>query len=314
MKYLNFITEKKYGWLEISWNDNSENLEQCQLISDFYQCLEPVRTGDDYDVELPKYFSCSIKEKFQNVFNNWLKQKINTDIKTNLVKFKNFIFDTEENSLFYLFLSDSKFPDSEIQKCQSNISPPKTAEDKCIESCLGPLLEKYDYILVDGLNKQFLGENSNVCLFCGKKQGETDFTKVAHTISESLGNKNLFTKDECDKCNELFGQTIEKDLSTFLLLWRVFFGIRGKKGIPKMSGHGFELCNNQGKIKIKTQKDSFCRNGDTFQLKLNSTYKYSRYNIYRCLCGSFIEKDPAIRNKGSVDIFSGSFNFQTVNP
>ena len=30
--------------------------------------------------------------------------------------------------------------------------------------------------------------------------------------------------------------------------------------------------------------------------------------------GSFIEKDPAIRNKGSVDIFSGSFNFQTVNP
>ena len=30
--------------------------------------------------------------------------------------------------------------------------------------------------------------------------------------------------------------------------------------------------------------------------------------------GSFIEKDPAICNKGSVDIFLGSFNFQTVNP
>ena len=30
--------------------------------------------------------------------------------------------------------------------------------------------------------------------------------------------------------------------------------------------------------------------------------------------GSYVEKDPAIRNKGSVDIFSGSFNFQTVNP
>ena len=29
--------------------------------------------------------------------------------------------------------------------------------------------------------------------------------------------------------------------------------------------------------------------------------------------GSFIEKDPAICNKGSVDIFLGSFNFQTVN-
>ena len=29
--------------------------------------------------------------------------------------------------------------------------------------------------------------------------------------------------------------------------------------------------------------------------------------------GSFIEKDPAICNKGSVDIFLGSFNFKTVN-
>ena len=37
-------------------------------------------------------------------------------------------------------------------------------------------------------------------------------------------------------------------------------------------------------------------------------------NPHQGINGSFIEKDPAIRNKGSVDIFSGSFNFQTVNP
>ena len=53
---------------------------------------------------------------------------------------------------------------------------------------------------------------------------------------------------------------------------------------------------------------------DALSGEVTATISQCLKDIRDALTGSFIEKDPAIRNKGSVDIFSGSFNFQTVNP
>lgn len=43
------------------------------------------------------------------------------------------------------------------------------------------------------------------CRFCGRTAPDVSFKKVAHAVSELVGNKALYLKSECDACNELFG-------------------------------------------------------------------------------------------------------------
>ncbi|MCD8073421.1 MAG: HNH endonuclease [Alistipes sp.] len=47
------------------------------------------------------------------------------------------------------------------------------------------------------------------CRYCGKSAPETTFLSKAHTVSEALGNKTIYTNDECDKCNATFASTID---------------------------------------------------------------------------------------------------------
>ena len=56
-----------------------------------------------------------------------------------------------------------------------------------------------------------------------------------------------------------------------------------------------------------TSFSEFCDRGKIYVDKTDLVADLAKFD------GSFIEKDPAICNKGSVDIFLGSFNFQTVN-
>lgn len=72
-------------------------------------------------------------------------------------------------------------------------------------------------------------EGEGACRFCklSVKDG-AKFKKVAHTISEALGNKQIITKDECDVCNKHFGDEVEPHLIEYLNLHRVYFRIKGK--------------------------------------------------------------------------------------
>lgn len=81
-------------------------------------------------------------------------------------------------------------------------------------------------------------KSKRICIFCGKKvEDGVTFKKKAHAISESLGNKHLIQNEECDQCNEMFGNTFEEDISNFFLPYRVMYGVTGKKGIPKQKYH-----------------------------------------------------------------------------
>ncbi len=71
-----------------------------------------------------------------------------------------------------------------------------------------------------------------VCRFCGETD-TTLFKKKAHTFPESIGNKWVFSLDECDRCNLLFGD-YEDALATCVRPFLTLGGVRGKKGVPQL--------------------------------------------------------------------------------
>ncbi|WP_417699026.1 hypothetical protein [Pseudoalteromonas lipolytica] len=72
-----------------------------------------------------------------------------------------------------------------------------------------------------------IGERDSLCRFC--KLNNVKFNKKkAHSFPEFLGNKSIFTVNECDECNAKFSK-IEKNLSDFIpptFITR----LKGKKG------------------------------------------------------------------------------------
>lgn len=66
-----------------------------------------------------------------------------------------------------------------------------------------------------------------VCRFCKKNHKETKFTKDAHLIPRSFGNRHYLWDEECDSCNALFNR-FETDFAYFLGMEKIFSDI--KKG------------------------------------------------------------------------------------
>lgn len=87
--------------------------------------------------------------------------------------------------------------------------------------------------------KVLLGDKqNNTCRFCEKSRPEVTFSKGAHAIPESLGNKSLESTYECDACNEIFGSGIENDLGNWSKPLRTMLRIRGKRGVPTLKKGG----------------------------------------------------------------------------
>lgn len=89
-----------------------------------------------------------------------------------------------------------------------------------------------EIVLIDK-HRQYIGDlKSPACRYCKKEKPLTSFKKKAHTFPEFIGNKHLFSNDECDRCNELFGSTFENDFAAYLGPHRTLLKIKGKRGIP----------------------------------------------------------------------------------
>jgi len=174
------------------------------------------------------------------------------------------------------------------------------------DSFFANLLDKYDVKVFDtSYKKHFIGESNRknrICRFCkmGEKDGKT-FKKKAHAFSEALGNKTIVLNEECDDCNEKFGSNIENDFIQYLDIYRVFFKVKGKKGIPKLK-------YNNGAVVTSIEKKDIPKNdltilNDTENLMviisqniehnketgeltvlLESNNKLKEVNIYKTLC------------------------------
>ena len=127
----------------------------------------------------------------------------------------------------------------------------------------GRLLEKYD-LCMPRTDKHFNIGNAKkadrTCRFCGnsRKTG-AQFNKEAHAIPAALGNKYLKLADECDDCNQYFGDKIEPTLVELLNIQRVFLGIEARGSLPTVKfpgGRLFRDGNNDKMMVVVSEKIS----------------------------------------------------------
>src|SRR5262245_17552901 len=67
------------------------------------------------------------------------------------------------------------------------------------------------------------------CRFCRRDSTQTRFKNDAHAVSNLLGNKSLFSLNECNDCNTSLGQKYEDQLGKWSNLARALAQVPGKK-------------------------------------------------------------------------------------
>ena len=88
------------------------------------------------------------------------------------------------------------------------------------------LFKNIDEQTVKEVHNMNIPKAQRKCIFCGKDTAK--FTKVAHAISETVGNKSLISCFECDVCNENFGKMFEDDLGKYMLPYKILTQTFGK--------------------------------------------------------------------------------------
>ena len=193
---------------------------------------------------------------------------------------------------------------------------------KSEKELFGNLLDNYDISVFDTSIKKNIGESDRkkrVCRFCGKntKDGVT-FRLKAHSISEALGNKLLVLNEECDDCNANFGSGIETDFIQYLDIYRVFFKVKGKKGIPtiKYKEGGLiksvskedipksDLIHTDNLMVVVSRNIEFNEETGSLKVLLESQQKLKEVNIYKTLCKyvlSTINKEELPFLKKTID-------------
>ena len=136
-----------------------------------------------------------------------------------------------------------------------------------------------------------------VCRFCRRSISDgISFNHISHAISESLGNKHIFTLEECDECNQKFSN-LEQHITNFLGVMLYTYGIEGKKSRKNPSGlrkletpeYGFAEEGGVKTIHIKKKQsqkiyDDLVNSGTiSFQAPLKFD-KFVPLNVYKSFC------------------------------
>jgi len=149
------------------------------------------------------------------------------------------------------------------------------------------LIAKYDFTSprTDRKNVIGAGAQPRVCRFCHRASHETTFKKVAHVIPTALGNDHLKSAEECDDCNEYYGQHTEPSLIAMLDLQRVFLGTQGRggnNGRPKLVFGRDSISHDGAKVVIKAH-DVAKGDEDTFEVTLGRGARQIPVAAYRAL-------------------------------
>ncbi len=138
-----------------------------------------------------------------------------------------------------------------------------------------------------------------VCRYCGET-GRNFFKKDnSHTFPECTGNKWLYSKDECTKCNQHFS-IYENELGNHGHIMRTFLGLKTKKGAPtkykseafkiqrKESGFEMDLFSGGGKTIDPEKHGSLIFNIDFVKKEEKATIKIPQikfipFYLFKCL-------------------------------
>lgn len=131
-------------------------------------------------------------------------------------------------------------------------------------------------------NSTIIEPSEKICRFCGKKEPEVTFNKIAHAIPEMLGNKQYISLSECDTCNKKFSK-YEDNLEGYLSISRSLMGLDGKQGIPNFDGSGIKIRHDNGNTIVSASDKNFNVNNKNGTIILSENAKYIPFSVYRIL-------------------------------
>lgn len=152
-----------------------------------------------------------------------------------LNRMKKAVCDLPDGSFFLLLTVPPSSSEDEFhyQRAVFQLNhPEEEIEESEHERIFGRLLREYDLTIPRTDKRNEIGnprKQDRRCRFCNRTLADNaKFEKVAHAIPACMGNKLLKLNDECDDCNQHFGDNVEPTLAELLRIHRVFLGIEGR--------------------------------------------------------------------------------------
>lgn len=155
------------------------------------------------------------------------------------------------------------------------------------QQLFGSLLDAYNLCLPRTDQRNDIGaarKSDRRCRFCaGTTASGATFEKKAHAFSAATGNQNLKLKDECDECNQYFGDKIEPALIELLNIQRVFLGIKSSGSLPTIQFSDGKIFHDGKRMIIKATNMSEDASG-ALNVHLGSGRPIVPQHVYRTLC------------------------------
>lgn len=269
---------------------NFYNTELSLFMKEFFQVFEKNEFKEDnyMQIQLEFYISYTdvIKTKFEEFFKKY-KQSY-----PRLNALKKCLSSIKENEYICILPTWIKVDTITIINILEELHKLNGVEFEKTEEPFINLFSKHYNMDILGISQLKIGhknKNDRICRWCKRSVDSNppaSFKKVAHAISEALGNKNLILLDECDDCNEKFGKTIEKSLITSLSFFNTFWGVVGKDGVPKIKSKDIVIENiGNNKSQIIVSKEEMLKLKDGLPSSISYLYgKLIKQDIYKALC------------------------------
>lgn len=291
MSLFHFIANSKCLDLEVTGKDEHDsNVNKYWVLSPFV-----TNRDEEKDIASVAYYQQNTEELRGKVSDLAKKlAAINPQIHRLRTYFES---ELKPNECFFLAidetLNQAQIDQIHVKLLSEDADEQQKEQANKILEVLQKLRSVYDIKSYGDFTKEWIGEpdkEKRVCRYCHRSMPEVTFKKVAHTISEALGNKCIKTNDECDECNQFFGDTIEQDFLSIFDIPRLFFGIKKKNGLPhKFVGDNYTIEKDDlGNIKINyrmkegEQVPSEAEIWD--KLMLTPKRNFPEQSIYKTLC------------------------------
>lgn len=176
----------------------------------------------------------------------------------------------------------------EVERFLHRLNYPDHQPNDGVDKLFGSLLQNYNISNPRTDRRTLVGANrsSHSCRFCGRTAASgAKFKKAAHVIPTALGNDHLKSTEECDDCNEYFGQNTEPSLIAMLDIPRVFLGTQGRgknDGRPILHFAEGALSHDGSKVSIESRSVAVDEAG-TFTIDLGMGAPIIPSAVYRAL-------------------------------
>ncbi|HIF9203540.1 TPA: HNH endonuclease [Photobacterium damselae] len=290
---LDFVFFSKYRYISFSLDGDCN-----QVVFDLLKTIGAVVFNEKNSIEIR--FLLSKNKKLQESFSIFINKYHKYNPKFH--KINSFLNELEEEEFFYFLPGVKKMTEKEhmctMLELHHHNNPYYVIDfDYLLDSLnqfVGEFFDRYEIKSISSDKKICIGKGykaHRVCRFCKLDKEIQTFKNEAHAISESLGNKLIILNEECDKCNDYFAKTIEKDIDVYLKIIGSIFKIKNKKGkVSTVKGKNFQfkLHEYEGKeiySLIYTPKNGVDRHEDGLPKTISLEFydKINMQNIYKAL-------------------------------